>query len=227
MESTNSHYGASYFAWQRAGGRLGGDLDRWKFEPFIDKEDSVLDFGCGGGYLLAALDCKTRFGIDVNPVARAEAAHQITAFSSVSEIPDDILVDVVISNHALEHVDDPLSTLRALRSVLKPGGVFVGVVPSETWFSRGSRFRSDDVNQHLYTWTPMLLGNLFTRAGFSVKEASLLCHRWIPKAQAISKVLPESVFDLSCRLWSALIFSRQVRVVAYNPEPSSRAFVQS
>ncbi|MGD0294692.1 MAG: class I SAM-dependent methyltransferase [Terracidiphilus sp.] len=216
MDVINNHYDASYFAFQRSGVVLAASLDRWKFVPFIRKDDVVLDFGCGGGNFLASLDCKARYGIEINPVAREEAAKRLTPFAAVDELPEGLLVDVIMSHHALEHVDNPLGVLRALRTRLKPGGLCVFVVPSETWYGQ-SRFRKGDMNQHLYTWTPLLAGNLFTRAGYEVREATLLCHRWLPRARVTSRLMPARVFDLASRLWSAATFSRQVRVVACNP----------
>jgi len=177
MEVVNAHYDAAYFEWQRSGGLLSASLDRWKFVPFIGKDDVVLDFGCGGGYLLDSLDCKARYGIEVNPAARAESARRLTAFASLDEVPEGFQVDAILSHHALEHVDDPVGTLRALRRILKPEGIFVAVVPSETWLSKSS-FKEADINQHLYTWTPLLLGNLLKRAGLrtSLEVRSLCMH---------------------------------------------------
>jgi SAM-dependent methyltransferase len=219
MEVVNPHYDEAYFGWQRSAGILGASLDRWKFVPFISKDDKVLDFGCGGGYLLASLDCEVRYGIEVNPVARTEAEQRLTAFAGFEQIPEDLQVDAVISHHALEHVDDPLGTMRALRRLLRPGGRCVVVVPSECWW-RGRRFRRDDINHHLYTWNPLLLGNLFERAGFRVLEAEPLCHCWLPKARITSRLMPQSWFDIGSRLRGLLTFSRQVRVVACNPGKS-------
>jgi 2-polyprenyl-3-methyl-5-hydroxy-6-metoxy-1,4-benzoquinol methylase len=89
-------------------------------------------------------------------------------------LPESILSDVIISHHALEHVDHPLDILQKLRERLKPGGRIVFVVPS---LNPGTNKRGTDlvtVNEHLYTWTPLLLGNLFVRAGLRVERAELL-----------------------------------------------------
>lgn len=47
------HYNEDYFNWQKNIGLFGGWANSTKFEQYITKEDDVLDFGCGGGYLLA------------------------------------------------------------------------------------------------------------------------------------------------------------------------------
>ncbi len=221
MERVNTHYDARYFAWQRSGGEFVAVADRWKFALFVGHKDVVLDFGCGGGYLLSTFPCQARYGVESNPVARGEAARFIHVYANIDELPEQILFDVIISHHALEHVDHPLEILQKLSKKLKPGGKAVFVVPSDTWYQQ-KMYWHDDINQHLYTWTPLNLGNLFTRAGFHVECAELLCHRWLPKAEKLHQLMPLSFFDswffhFCCRSWSAITRSRQVRIVASRP----------
>jgi SAM-dependent methyltransferase len=217
-EAVNVHYDSSYFAWQRSGGELVAIADRWKFERFIHTDDTVLDFGCGGGYLLATFPCRTRYGVELNAVARREAAQVLDVVEDIDQLSPDVQFDVIISHHALEHVDAPLYVLRKLRDKLKMSGKIVFVVPSESWHKQ-REYRADDINQHLYTWTPLLLGNLFARAGFHVESVDLLCHRWLPKSEKLRRLVPASFFDsrlfhLGCWLWSAVTRSRQIRIVA-------------
>lgn len=217
-DTVNAHYGPSYFAWQRSGGELSAIADRWKFEPFISPDDVVLDFGCGGGYLLSTFLCRGRYGVELNEIARQEAPEDINVYPSIDELPATLLFDVIISHHALEHVDHPLEILQRLRERLKPGGKIVFVVPSESWHKQRA-YQSGDINQHLYSWTPLLLGNLFVRAGLRVERAELLCHRWLPKTEKLRRLMPPSFFDswffhFGCRSWSAVTRSRQVRIVA-------------
>ncbi len=220
-QSGNLHYDESYFAWQRSGGELVALVDRWKFEPFISREDVVLDFGCGGGYLLDTFPCRARYGVELNATARREAAQMLHVVEHIDQLPADVCFDVIISHHALEHVDSPLEVLRGLGERLKPGGRIVFVVPSESWHKQ-KKYRAGDINQHLYTWTPLLAGNLFARAGFVVERVDLLCHRWLPKSEKIRRVMPAAFFDswffhLGCWTWSAATRSRQVRIVASRP----------
>jgi SAM-dependent methyltransferase len=206
--TSGSYYDAAYFAWQSPGGVLSAQLDSWKFQPFIMNGDVVLDFGCGGGYLISALSCRERYGIEVNLAAREVASRRIQAYASLDDLPSQIKVDVVISHHALEHVEHPMQTLRDIGERLKPNGKVVFVVPSETWHKQRT-FVSADINQHLY-----ILGNLFKHAGFRVESVDLLCYRWLPKSQKLSRWLPRAAFHLLCRLWAMLTGSRQIRIVA-------------
>ena len=66
-----SFYDSEYFdGYQKKIGELGGVLNKFKFQKYISKSDSVLDFGCGGGFLLNNLDCDTKVGIELNDIAR-------------------------------------------------------------------------------------------------------------------------------------------------------------
>ncbi len=209
----NPHYDASYFAWQRSAGQFVADLESWKFTPFVAPNDIVLDFGCGGGYILAALACRERYGVEVNRVAREEAARLVKVHASVDELPSNVLFDLIISHHALEHVDDPLGQLRQMSGHLRVGGKMVFVVPSEIW-PKQRQYRAADINQHLYTWTPMSLGNLFTRAGLIVERVELLPHRLLPKTTSVRGIVPTRIFHFWCNLWGLLTWTRQIRIVA-------------
>src|SRR5215472_6549734 len=126
-----SCYGEDYFRWQSQYGRFGGWANLSKFSRFVAPEMAVLDFGCGGGYLLANIDCAAKLGIEINPVARAEAERQgIHAVASATQI-ENSWADLLISNHALEHCTHPLDELRALLPKLARGGTSVFYLPCE------------------------------------------------------------------------------------------------
>jgi SAM-dependent methyltransferase len=168
------HYDESYFQWQKETvGEFGGQSEQFKFRQFVKPEDTVLDFGCGGGYVLSNLNCRRRLGVDVNPSAREQAkTNGLEVFESVEQLPDQV-IDVVISNHALEHVPSPFDVLSALRRKLKSTSVVVFVVPHEcthkTW-------KPNDINMHLYTWNSMTLGNLFVSAGYAIERVDAIRH---------------------------------------------------
>ena len=69
----------------------------------------------------------------------------------------------------------PLDELRELRRLLKPGGRPVLWVPLDRASQRASPDPAD-VNHHLYTWTPLLLGNLLTEADYAVREVAVASH---------------------------------------------------
>ena len=218
-KSVGRHYsgelGQEYFDWQGSGADLNAAIERTKFAPHISETDTVVDFGCGAGALLATLPARQCVGVEPNPPARrAGEARGIRVVASTREL-EDAMADVVISNHALEHTLAPLSELRELRRILKPGGRLVLWLPLDDW--RTQRRPSEDVNHHLYTWTPLLLHNLLDEAGFQVRECRVVTHAWPRFHQALFTRLPRPAFDVLARAWAVLRRRRQVMALAERP----------
>lgn len=206
----STHYDAAYFAYQKKIGEIGGWANAPKFLSDVKATDRVIDFGCGGGFLLSGLDCRERIGVEINPVARTEAASRLDrVYASAVDLPEQC-ADLVISNNALEHCERPLDELRQLYKALVPGGRIIIVVPCE---AVSHRYRPRDPNHHLYSWSPMAAGNLVTEAGFAVSSSHAYLHRWPPKA-AVWAHLPAPLFHATC--WGYGFFARrvsQVRVI--------------
>ncbi|SOD88693.1 class I SAM-dependent methyltransferase [Spirosoma fluviale] len=205
-------YDKVYFDYQREMGEFGGWANSPFFQPYIKPSDKVIDFGCGGGYLLKQIHCKEKIGIEINEQARRVATNNgIKTVLSTNDIADN-WADVIISSHALEHTSRPLDEVMLLKEKLRPGGLIVFIVPSEGAFNP---YNPKNPDHHLYTWSPMCLGNLFQQSGFEVITAKALIHRWPPFYKLFAK-LGRAVFDLSCRLYGFLRVPQYVqsRVVA-------------
>ena len=52
MSKVTKNYNKDYFNWYKNIGEFGAIMNHEKFQQHISYNDSVLDFGCGGGYLL-------------------------------------------------------------------------------------------------------------------------------------------------------------------------------
>jgi len=109
----------------------------------------LLDIGAGPGYFCRiALD----EGWDAEGVEISARAVEIgrdrlgVSYIDLEAVPA-ASVDVVCCRHVVEHVADPLGLLRALRRVLKPGGVLVVHAPhrepcrTTCWASPAHRWR--------------------------------------------------------------------------------------
>lgn len=135
------------------------------FLPHVTNDMTVLDFGCGAGILLKIIECKHKIGIDINEealrLALSNGVHNVYKDLNALEVNS---VDLIISNSTLQHVADPHNQLRTLHKVLKPKGKIVFRVPHETL---GWGYKAKDWNYHLFTWSPLSLGNLFNDIGFS------------------------------------------------------------
>jgi SAM-dependent methyltransferase len=106
----------------------------------IDKP-SFFDYGCGGGHFLWA--AKT-LGFEVMGMELDAAsvefgrAHGLDV--RLASLPANLAMvegkkfDLIKSMHVLEHVPEPLSTLRALHGLMKPGGIMILSVPDQASF---------------------------------------------------------------------------------------------
>lgn len=204
-------YGAKYFEWQKDMGHFGGIVNSPIFSPYLQPDDTLLDFGCGGGYLLNNLMCTTKAGIEINPVARQQAHSMgITVYETISDVPDEF-ASLVISNHALEHVDCPFQTLVNLKSKLKMNGRLVFIVPHE---GPHDKWLPNDINQHLYTWNPMTMGNLFAKAGYRVCAVDTIRHRWPRNYLKLYQFFGAKLFQTLCKLEAYRVSNYQIRIVA-------------
>lgn len=106
-----------YLAATRHLGRIGG---------------SVLDIGGADGKLLRpfmdqGFDC---YVIDYDP----STITGVTRLgSTISDLPSTCRFDVILCNHLLEHIVDPLGLLKALTNHITIGGVLHVEVPDEVW----------------------------------------------------------------------------------------------
>ena len=211
-ERASKHYDDQYFDWQSPMGEFGGWADQTKFTDHIDKDSDVLDFGCGGGFLLNGLQCRKKVGVEVNHAAAESAKRKgIEVFHSVLEVPKDY-VDVIISNNALEHTLHPFEELKLLYNRLRSGGKIILVVPCE---SISVSYEPNDVNHHLYSWSPMCIGHLVTEAGFTVSESKPYIHKWPPMYRLVARLGGRSLFEIACRIYGRIERSWfLVRVIA-------------
>ncbi len=196
-----------------------GALVASKFQPYVGAAASVLDFGCGSGENLAELRCGSKVGVEANPASLAYlSSRQIRGFDRLSDVPTSS-IDVVISHHALEHCLTPYEELVQMRRVLRPTGRLVLILPIDDWRTQKT-FNAKDINHHLYTWSPLLIGNLVLEAGFSLEEAVVLTYQWPPKVRFLSQHLPGWAFRWLCWWWSVATRMREMRVVAIPAESS-------
>lgn len=205
------HYNDNYFQGQKLTDGFGGNAELFKFRSFVNQDDTVLDFGCGAGGVLKNLNCKRRLGVDLNSSAREYAKSQgIEVFESIEQLPEQV-IDVAISNHALEHVLSPYDVLVNLRRKLKSTSRVVFVVPHDC---RTQQWHINDQNMHIYTWNRMTLGNLFVMAGYAVAQVDVIHHCWPSYYKQIHKLIGHKWCHRLGYLEARLRGRSQVRIVA-------------
>jgi SAM-dependent methyltransferase len=122
--------------------------------PEIDRMiagQTVLDVGCGDGHqtmALAKAGARSVTGLDIVPARIAHAEHLLASTPNATatlEVGDERF-DIVVSNDAFEHFDDPAGMLAKMRDWMKPGGRMV--------LSFGPLWRSP-YGAHLHFMTPV------------------------------------------------------------------------
>ena len=133
----------------------------------------LLDVGCGdGSFLLAAGARGWRVsGTEMNPRLAREAGLEVR--ESIDEALPLGPFDCITSWHSLEHLRDPLASLRSLAGVLAPGGALVVAVPDADGVQArlfGPSWFHLDVPRHLYHFGRGSLERMLGRAGLRVEH---------------------------------------------------------
>jgi len=139
----------------------------------------ILDVGCGNGMFL---DRMRQLGWDVTGVEPDGAAVKVAREKLGLEVIEgsledaglpDRYFDAVTMNHVIEHVPDPIGTLKECLRVLKPGGKLVVITPnimSMGFQVFGEYWRGLEVPRHLHIFSPRSLRLAAERAGLLVQE---------------------------------------------------------
>ena len=218
MGAALGHYqgseGERYFRWQDRLGKWSGIWNAPFFQPAIRPSDRVLDFGCGAGHLLAALNAGHKVGVEVNPEARSAAEEYGFRVATRLEDLEEERFDVVISCHALEHVAGPRDILVGLGRRLVGDGRLVLLLPLDDWRSREQRsFRVNDINMHLYCWTPQALGNLLRAADLEPLTVRVVTRAFPPLGPSLWRA-GRPVFETAAVLAAFILRRRQLLAYA-------------
>jgi SAM-dependent methyltransferase len=210
--TNQKHYNKDYFNWQKKVGLFGAEANKIKFESLISNGQKVLDFGCGGGYLLSTYENIEKYGVEINESAIEDAiSNKLNIYKSSKDLPENFF-DLIISNNALEHCDNPLVELKELHRSLKKGSKICIVVPCD---NIKSKYFEKDPHQHLYSWSPANLGNILSVAGFKILETKPFLYKWFPYRYKLKKYMNWKIFHFLCKIWAKIDnTSYQIRAIA-------------
>ena len=207
-----SHYSKEYYNWQKEIGIISGKAQQFLFNKYIHSDDNVLEFGCGGGFLLKNIVAKNKMGVEINSHARTYAIESgLNVVENIFAIPDS-WADVIISNHVLEHTNNPFEELSLIFTKLKNGGKIVFVIPHE----KKMKYSPNDINQHLFTWSEMNIGNLFVKIGFKIIIVKEIYHRYPPFSKFILDSFGLPIFHLFAHSFGFIMSHKvsQIQIVA-------------
>jgi SAM-dependent methyltransferase len=212
-----NHYDAQYFNWQKSLGLFGGWANAPKFKNSIGIDQTILDFGCGGGFLLNNIHCGKKIGIEPNNAALEsiksfDILHFPTADKALAVLGEKS-VDVVISVHVLEHCHNPYLELSSLKRLLKNNGIIHFIVPCD---SPGKKYIENNIDKHLYSWSPSNIANLFDALDFTIIESKLDISVWPPFFYKL-QFLGWPIFNFLCKIWGRIDRRQyQVEIIAKN-----------
>ena len=157
-----------------------------RYHRLLGSEANVLDVGCGDGYVLKELKKRAPewqlYGVEFKEeIARSGQEQGFTiCYGTLEECAfSGVAFDLLIMNHLIEHLPDPLRTLKKAQEMLKPGGYIIGEVPNyDSWDRRvaSQYWGGHHTPRHLFQFTPKTLAALFTRAGLSTVRISPELH---------------------------------------------------
>ena len=145
---------------------------------------SVLDVGCGTGFVLERLAERYDVtGLEPDASVRARA-HPSIASRLLPGGSDDLSAlrgrtfDAVLMLDVLEHVDDDVAALRQVTAAIRPGGLLLVTVPAnpKLWSQH------DVLNEHRRRYSPDALADAMRAAGYRVIHLTHINSRLYPLA---------------------------------------------
>ena len=164
----------------------------------------VVEVGCAEGAFATAVKDRTGaevWGIEFNPNAAEQARTVVDrvlvgdADGQIAELPD-AYFDAIICNDVLEHLVNPVATLRTLKRKLRPEGVVIASIPNIRFAPALSKivfrkdFPQDDEGifdrTHLRFFTRKSIVRLFDTAGFTLQRMKGINAHWGPLAALLT-----------------------------------------
>jgi SAM-dependent methyltransferase len=193
-------------------------------ETRLGLRGKILDVGCAAGYFLE--EARQRgwqiCGMELSQemAHNAEQLLQVPIHTELATVPDRDFAAITLWE-VIEHLPDPIDTLRQLRDRLRPGGVLMLSTPNNGHW-QALRAKEQWVGyrppSHLQYFTRETLGDALRRAGF---ERSAITGTaplpplpgWLSRA---SKPLEQALATGQARPWKLALFAwRGIRVAGW------------
>ncbi|GGB29863.1 methyltransferase [Sphingomonas metalli] len=140
----------------------------------LPAEARILEIGCGTGHNLPML---ARFGtveaIEIDPAARAIAGERLGRPVGDAPLPalpgvERGAYDLVAVLDVVEHIEDDVAALAAMKTLLAPNGKILIAVPAHQWMWSAH----DVVNHHHRRYSKTTLGRAIAAAGLRAERMS-------------------------------------------------------
>ena len=156
---------------------LAGD----KSAPFrwVPPNVRVLDIGCGFGESLGYYQSRgcDAYGVEADENIRRVAdkfGYKVHVGLFDPDVYEENFFDYVTMGQVIEHVTDPVETLRGVRRILKPGGTAILSTPNRSGWGAGlfgARWAHWHAPYHLQLFSLASMGVAAGKAGLSLEKA--------------------------------------------------------
>lgn len=152
----------------------------------LPKNAQILEAGCGPGANLTMLSCFGELSAFEPEEYASQHAAQISGVNVKTgtlpeHIPFEHNFDLIGAFDVIEHIDDDVAALNALRQRLKENGYALFTVPAHPWLWS----HHDDINHHKRRYTRKSFKTALQRAGFQVEKISYYNMWLFPLAVAV------------------------------------------
>jgi SAM-dependent methyltransferase len=154
---------------------IGGDVVGMLSQLALERDARILDMGCGDGALLdrlAGVGFTNLSGADPFIAADGETPQGVPLMKRyLSEVTGKF--DLIMFNHSLEHVPDPIATLKVAYEKLATGGICLARLPttsSEAWATYGADWVQIDAPRHIVIPSRQGMALAADKAGLRVEK---------------------------------------------------------
>jgi SAM-dependent methyltransferase len=186
----------------------------------------ILDIGCATGLFLSGM--KERgwevLGIELNEQAAAYARERMGLDIIIGNFLEADLpkryFDVISLWDVLEHLPDPLSVLKKISKIIRPGGLLVLNLPNpESWEAKrfGPLWIGWDLPRHFNLFPLPLLGSLLKEFGFTRPKVRSLTGNYFVLKFSLGLFLNEKIphRPTALKIFRLLLNSPLLRLVAF------------
>jgi len=202
--------------------RSRNQLIMWAIENYCPNFQSLLEIGCGTGYVLSGVSKNfprsTLYGSEIFIAGLRFAAERLPSAKFMQmdarNIPFENEFDVIGAFDVLEHIKEDEEVLMQMRAALKPDGLMLLTVPQHAWLWSPI----DEYAFHVRRYAAAGLHKKIEAAGFRVIRSTSFVTTLLP-AMMISRFLQKKVsdkqFDATAELrispWLNSLFSQFLR----------------
>lgn len=164
-------------------------------------KNKVLEIGCGKGLTLLEMKKtgKAEYTVGVDIIDSDEAKRNMDEFYNLDieneDLPFKDYFDIIVCGDVLEHLIDPWSAVKKLRTYLKPNGILIASIPNireirvlTTIFLKGNFEYADSGildKTHLRFFCKKNMIQLFENADFKIKKVH---YDLYPTANFLNKI---------------------------------------